>query len=240
MISFSAWATTLTLTRVELTAVGDFPPKALTSLPMRTMAWSPPRPGPGRRYLGFLELPCEAVLALHHADGQGDRNAVHRMDFPDPVEDIKILLHHVCQSLLGNTGHKVGGGVLLDKSVTVGEIGKHPFRHIGEEGRLFHIRHIRRHFRHVIDADNAEYRPGLSAFLHRHFHIRAVHEVENHERRLGAAADIHVDKFVKYPEERSPAWQSNHRFYPIFWKSSAQSPGSGSAPLPGHPSLSSS
>ena len=156
-----------------------------------------------QRYLGFLELPCEAVFALHHADGQGDRDAVHRMDFPDPVEDIKILLHHICQSLLGNTGHKVGGGVLLDKSVTAGKIGKHPFRHIREKGRLFHIRHICCHFRHVIDADNAEYRPGFGTFLHRHFHIGAVHEVENHERRLGAAADIHVDKLVKYPEERT-------------------------------------
>ena len=152
-------------------------------------------------YLGLLKLPGKTLIALHDANGKGNRNAVHRMDFPDLVQNIEIILHHVRQGLLGNTGHKVGAGVLLDKSVTAGEIGKHPFRHVGEKGRLFHIRHIGGHFRHVVNTDNAEYRPCFGAFLHRHLHIRAVHEIEDHEGRLGAAADIHVDEFMKHPEE---------------------------------------
>ena len=44
IISRRACATTRTRTRVELTEVGARPPKDFISLPIRTMAWSPPRP----------------------------------------------------------------------------------------------------------------------------------------------------------------------------------------------------
>ena len=149
--------------------------------------------------LCLFELLHEGVTALYDADGECDRDAVHRMDRADGIEDLEIALHHFCQCFMRNAGNEVARGVLLDEAFLRIEEREDFLCDVGEERGALDVGHICSDFGDVIDTDEAEDGPCFIALFHGFFDIGAIHEVEDHEVRIVLLSG--VQKFVENAEE---------------------------------------
>ena len=149
--------------------------------------------------LRLFELFHEGIAALDDADGECDRDAVHRVDRADGIEDLEIALHHFCQCFMRNAGDEVARGVLLDEAFLCVEEREDFLCDVGEERGALDIGHIYGDFGDVIDADEAEDGSRFITLFHGFFDVGAVHEVEDHEVRIVLLSG--VQKFVENAEE---------------------------------------